>query len=93
MKENRVIWFILAAEFLLLVPLSAMLFTDAVDWDMLDFIIAAGLLAGVGYAFSLIMNRTRNSKKTFIGLALAGLVLLIWAELAVGIFGTPLAGS
>lgn len=93
MKENRVARFILAAEILLLVPLTAILFTDSVDWGLLDFSIAAVLLAGGGYAFSLILDRTSNSKKTLIGLALAGLLLLVWAELAVGILGTPLAGS
>ena len=94
MKKQSVIRSVLAAELILLVPLIAMLFTDEVDWNGRDFIIISVLLAGVGLAYQLIVNGVKsNSRQTAIGIVLAAAMLLIWAELAVGVFGSPFAGS
>ncbi|MGB1263827.1 MAG: hypothetical protein ACPG52_13025 [Cognaticolwellia sp.] len=72
----------------LAIPLVAMQFTDAVNWDKYDFIAMACLLCFFG---SLIIFTLRFSKKNSIliaGIWLASF-LYLWAELAVGIF-TPL---
>jgi len=79
---------------LLMVPLVAMQFTDEVDWNLFDFIVAAILLFGTGLLIELVMWKV---KSTSARIALCGLLLiilfLVWAELAVGVFGTPFAGS
>ncbi len=94
MKKSKIIRSILAAELILIVPFVAMFFTEEVDWNVPDFIVAGILLVGVGYAFQLISDGIKsNSKQVAIGLMLAAFIILIWIELAVGIFGSPIAGS
>ncbi len=94
MKAKNIICSVLAAELVLLIPLAAMMFTDEVDWGVADFIIVSILLAGVGMAAQLIINGVKsNSRQAAIGVVLAAAMVLIWAELAVGIFGSPFAGS
>lgn len=72
---------------ILLVPLVAMAFTAEMNWGAEDFLAAAVLLGGFGLAFELAVRVTRNPiVRTVTGLALGVLLLLVWAELAVGIF-------
>lgn len=79
---------------LLMIPLVAMQFNTDVVWGPLDFLVAAILLSGTGLSIELVL---RAVKKTEHRLLLCGIVLvvafLVWAELAVGVFGTPFAGS
>jgi len=94
MKKKNIIRSVLAAELILLVPLIAMFFTEEVDWKVPDFIIVGVLLAGIGVAYQLVVSGIKNnSKLAAIGIVLAAAMLLIWAELAVGVFGSPFAGS
>lgn len=79
---------------LLLIPLIAMQFTQEVKWDLFDFIVAGVLLLGTGLLCELVIRTIRSTKNRIL---LCGFVLfvlfLVWAELAVGIFGTPWAGN
>ena len=94
MKMANSIKSIGAAELLLLVPLLAMLFTDQIQWDVRDFAVMSVLLAGVGMASYLVVSGIKqNSRQTWIGLLLIAIVLTLYVELAVGIFGSPIAGS
>ncbi|HYF97270.1 MAG TPA: hypothetical protein VD947_04520 [Patescibacteria group bacterium] len=95
MTKKNIIRSVLAAELVLLVPLLAMIFAvEGWDWKLPDFIIVGVLLAGVGFAYQLIANGVKsNSRQTAIGIVLAVTMILIWMELAVGIFGSPFAGS
>lgn len=80
--------------FLLLIPFTAMQFTDEVNWGAMDFVIMGALLLAMGLLINMIGKRIR--KKTSRILLIAAVVvvfLLVWAELAVGIFGTPFAGD
>jgi len=73
---------------ILLIPLIAMQFTDEVNWSLFDFLIMGGMLFGTGLLILWIWNSVKN--KTYRCLLIAFLLigfLLIWAELAVGIFG------
>jgi hypothetical protein len=77
---------------LLLIPFVAMQFTDEVVWTLTDFGTAAALLFGTGLAYVLLtLNAPR--RRLFVAAALLVALGLIWAELAVGVFGTPWAGS
>jgi len=93
-KNKRLAVIVLTAALLLLIPFIAMQFTDEVKWSPIDFIVMGILLPGTGFMCEFIL---RKVKKTRYRLALIGTImiafLLIWAELAVGIFGTPFAGS
>lgn len=77
------------ATALLLLPLVAMQFTAEVNWDPFDFAVAAALLYGAVLSFQL---STRNARNTFFraacGLAVLTVLMLIWANLAVGIIGS-----
>ena len=71
---------------ILLVPLVAMAFTAEMNWGAEDFLAAAVLLGGFGLAFELAVRVTRNPiVRVVTGLALGTLLLLVWAELAVGL--------
>ncbi|MEO6229812.1 MAG: hypothetical protein ABJB11_23455 [Ferruginibacter sp.] len=93
-KQNkRLAAIVLTVVLLLLVPLIAMQFTNEVKWTLADFIVAGGLLLGTGLMCELVI---RNVKKIKFRVAICGILLtvllLVWLELAVGVFNTPLAG-
>lgn len=93
-QNKRLIGIVLAVVFILLIPLVAMQFTNEVDWDIRDFIIMGILLLGTGLACELVIRKVKKTDYRIGFIAVILLVLfLIWAELAVGIFGTPFAGS
>lgn len=79
---------------LLLVPLLAMQFTDEVNWSPSDFVAAGVLLFGTAGVVHLILQKVQSRRNRLLLIGGTLLVLaVIWAELAVGIFGSPLAGS
>lgn len=93
-KNKRLIGIVLTVVLLLLIPLIAMQFSDQWDWKLPDFIVMGVLLLGTGLLCELVI---RKVKKIEYRILICGAILLalflIWAELAVGIFGTPFAGS
>ena len=84
---------LLTAALLLLIPFIAMQFSDEVHWTAVDFAVAGVLLLGTGLGIELIRGKVKNPnyRIAMIG-ALLLVFLLIWAELAVGILGTPIGG-
>jgi hypothetical protein len=94
MKNKRLINIMLGVALILLIPFIAMQFTNEVDWNLFDFLVAGTLLTGAGIMGELVM-RTIGNKDYQIGMLAVILIALclIWAELAVGVFGTPFAGS
>jgi hypothetical protein len=79
---------------ILLVPLVAMQITDQVNWSAADFFVVGILLFGAGFALEFAVRRLRKpAHRAIAGLAIAVLFVLIWVELAVGVFGTRWAGS
>ncbi|MCJ7554598.1 MAG: hypothetical protein MUO34_12020 [Ignavibacteriaceae bacterium] len=93
MKDKRLILIVLTSAILLLIPLIAMQFTDEVNWTLFDFIVAGVLLLGTGLMCELVMRKVNKIRlRIAICVALLAMLLLIWAELAVGIFRTPLSG-
>ncbi len=94
MKVKRLILIVLISIILLFTPLIAMQFTDEVNWTLSDFIIGGVLLFGTGLLYELVFRKVKkNSFRIVISAAVLLAFLLIWAELAVGIFGTPLGGN
>ena len=94
MKNKRLIIILTVVTIVLLIPLIAMQFTNEVNWTLLDFVVMGVLLYGTGLLCELAVRKIKSIDKRIliIGTILV-LFLLIWAELAVGIFGTPFAGS
>jgi len=94
MKNKRIFGIFVTVAILLLIPLVAMQFTEEVDWGILDFVVMGFLLLSVGLAIEFVLRKVKTTEYRLLlcgGILLA--FFLIWAELAVGIFGTPFAGS
>ena len=91
-KSLKIILAVVAT--ILLIPFIAMQLTDEVSWTVFDFIVMGILLLGTGLLIELVLRKMTNVKyRTFLLIAVILTFLLVWAELAVGIFGTPFAGS
>ena len=87
MENKRLKFILLFITFLLFIPLIAMQFTNEVDWTLFDFVVAGILLFGTGLIFNLVVRKIKNIKyRIAICVAILIVLLLIWAELAVGIF-------
>ena len=94
MKNKRLIGIVLTVVFLLLIPLIAMQFTDEVNWKLSDFVVAGVLLLGTGLLCEFIIRKVnKTGYRIAIIVVILAAFLLIWLELAVGIFRTPFAGS
>ena len=74
-------------------PLVGLIFFE-LDWSGFDFLIMASLILSLSVLINLIIFYLSSSRlKLLLVFIVAIIFLLIWAELAVGIFGTPLAGN
>ncbi|WP_100610705.1 hypothetical protein [Confluentibacter lentus] len=94
LKNKRLTAIISTVVLLLLIPLTAMQFTNEVNWSFRDFIAAALLLLGTGLAIELVLRKVSKKQNRFVLLFIILVLLFVtWVELAVGIFGTPFAGS
>lgn len=94
MKFKKGLVIICLIAVVLAIPLIAMQFTDEVIWDVADFIVAGFLLLCL--AIVLDYARMKIQKKDHRIAAILIILLffiLVFIELAVGIFGTPFAGS
>lgn len=93
-SNTRLIGILLVAALLLMIPLVAMQFTDEVKWTVFDFIVAGGLLFGTGLLCELVLRKVKKVEhRIILCVVLLAVLVLIWLELAVGIFGTPFGGS
>lgn len=79
---------------ILLIPLVAMQFTNEVNWDIRDFTIMGILLLTTGVIIEIVTRIVKSAQlKVAFTLIILLVLFLIWAELAVGVFGSPFAGS
>lgn len=84
----------LAAAILLLIPLLAMLFTNEMKWTAVDFVASGVLLFGTGLICEFAMRKvTKMGPRIAVCAGILVVMFLVWAELAVGLFGTPFAGN
>ncbi len=78
---------IVVTGLLLFVPLIAMQFTDEVQWTPFDFLVMGGLLFITNILLGIIAEKVRSRRASVIlSVFVFGVFLLIWAELAVGLF-------
>lgn len=91
---KRFKYILLGIASVLCIPFYAMQFTNEVQWDSTDFIVAFILLLGLGITIEFILQKAKTIevKRTLILLVICAF-LLIWAELAVGIFNTSISGN
>lgn len=87
MKNKSLTHIISVVAILLLIPFIAMQFTTEVKWTLMDFIVAGILLLSTGLACNFVIQKVKNTKfRIAICLSILAILLLVWAELAVGIF-------
>ena len=68
--------------------------TNEVNWKILDFLVMFFLLFITGIIIKMVSKSIKiKSQRILIVSIISIIFLLIWAELAVGIFGTPFAGN
>ena len=79
--------------FLLLIPLTVMLLTGEVNWSFFDYTILGALLTITGLLIEITLKIVKSNNTFIIIVTMSFLLILIWAELAVGLFGTPFAGN
>ncbi len=93
-EKKRLSTLLAVTAFFLLVPMIAMQFTEEVNWTLADFLVAGGLLFGTGIAIEFTLRKLKKDTSRVMVLAAVLIVfLLVWAEMAVGVFGSPIAGS
>ena len=83
---NAFAWITCCTGFLLLVPLIAMLFTDEVNWDLLDFVVMGILLFGTGVSVAVVGRMLAGKRRVITAILIVVAFLLVWVELAVGVF-------
>jgi hypothetical protein len=75
------------AGLLLLIPAVAMQFSSQMNWGKEDFLAAAVLIGGAGLGIELAVRLIKSRNVLLIAIAgVLAVLLLVWAELAVGIF-------
>ena len=79
---------------LLIIPLLGIILTNSVEWSMFDFLLMGSLLLvlGIGIELTSLNFKQLNTRIAIISFIIL-LFLLIWVELAVGIFNSPFAGN
>ena len=93
-KNKRLTAIICIVCGILSVPLVAMFFTNEVKWGSFDFIVMGTLLFGTGLALELVLRKVKETNyRIAFCVAILLICLLTWAEMAVGLFGSPIAGS
>ena len=76
-----------------MIPLLAMQFTEDVNWSIYDFVVMGFLLLFFSLGIDLTLKKVKNGNIKTLYVVLTILIFLfIWAELAVGIFGSHFAG-
>jgi hypothetical protein len=72
---------------ILLIPLIAMQFSNEVHWTVLDFAVGGFVLLCFGLLLDIILRKVKQMRLKALALSILILsFLLLWAELAVGIF-------
>jgi len=93
-QNKRLTGIVITVVLLLLIPFIAMQFSDAVNWSVIDFITAGGLLLSTGLACEFAIRKVKKIEyRVAVCFVILLALLVIWVELAVGIFGSPIAGS
>ncbi len=79
---------------LLCIPLLGNVLSKEFNWSASDFLVAGALLFTTAFLINLVRSKIKKqSHRILICIVILLTLALIWAELAVGIFGSPFAGS
>ena len=93
--NKRLIGIIIGVCALLTIPFFGMkLGVDGLKWTAVDLIAAGVMLFGAGFAIEIALRVVKKFEyRVAACIAILIVLAIVWAELAVGLIGTPLAGS
>lgn len=92
-KQKTTIIFAVPALLLAAAFIGNLLIKDW-NWSPFDFLVGTVMLFGTAFFINLvILSKKSFPSKVLISFVILMIVCLVWIELAVGIFGSPLAGS
>ena len=92
--KKQFVFLIVGVIALLCVPFIAGYFTAEVNWNLFDYLIMGLLLTSAGALSIVVYNRFKDHKYKYLYIAIIGMaLLLLYIELAVGVFGSPVAGN
>ena len=87
-------WSVFSPLLLLLFPLVGTLVSNEVNWSFFDFIVMGILILSMSFGIKQVVMTKKNTNYRVLIIGMILLVfILIWVELAVGIFDTPFAGN
>ena len=87
-------WSVFSPLLLLLFPLVGTLVSNEVNWSFFDFIVMGILILSMSFGIKQVVMTTKNTNYRILKIGMILVVfILIWVELAVGIFDTPFAGN
>jgi hypothetical protein len=90
----KIKWNVFSPLLLLLIPLIGMYISKENKWSLFDFFTMGILLLTLSFGIKQVMKTTKNVKYRILILGIILIIFfLVWAELAVGIFGTPFGGN
>ena len=93
-KNLRLLLILAGVALLLMVPLIASLFSSGFQWSPFDYLVAGVTLLGMGLVCEWVLRTFKLTRQRIIICAVLLVALaLVWIELAVGIFNSPLAGN
>ena len=78
---------------LLTIPFLSNIYINDFNWSMIDFIIMGVLIFSFLSFIDFIRKKFSGIKETLALIIIVIVFVLLWAELAVGIFGSHFAGS
>ena len=85
--QNKIFRILLGTSLMLFVPFLGMQFSKEMMWGTEDFITMGALLISAGLLYELLVSKVKkNTHRAAIGFAILAGVVLVWIELAVGIF-------
>ena len=79
--------------FLLLIPLISMLFTNEVNWSLLDFLVMGVMIFCCSISINKILSKSKSKINYVYVVFVIVIFLLLWIEIAVGIFDSSISGS
>lgn len=94
MTIRRILRLVAIVLTLLLIPFIGMQLNTDIHWSTADFVSAAIVLVGAGTTYEFIRTHLITPRQRILtGIGIVVIVFVSWVELAVGVFGTPFAGS
>jgi NhaP-type Na+/H+ or K+/H+ antiporter len=92
--SKRLTLLLLGSSVILLVPFLGNLFSEEVNWSGFDYLVAAILLGSASFVLDFVLTKAKNKQGRWAwGIVVVLALALVWVEVAVGVFGSPIAGS